>query len=378
MKKQVFLDRSQVPSQRLDTEYIQEALDQCKNWGGEVILGPGTWNIASIRLYSDTTLRLKSGCHLRGSTDYSDYKDWGFESTLAYLKSPEIVRLWQLPKDYVKAMITAVDAENIAVIGELGSSISGQDCRNPDGEEGFRGPMGMVFCRCQRITLRGYTFTRCGNWAHQIDSCNDVLIDDVHVLGGHDGVDLHHSKNIRIENCDFRTGDDCVAGYDSENILVRHSYFNTSCNCFRIGAKNLQVEGCRFWGPGEYPHQISGRHNTLFAFNYYSFDYDRCQESANWRISDCVFEDIDCIMHLNHGNCWDQDGSPLRDVTMENCTMTGILYGSQIRSVVPMDVNLNHIRFRFRNKVPESGACDSSNQVTFHLRDVRVAEAAGY
>ena len=372
MKKKIYLDLNQISQEGQQTEVIQEALDQCRDWGGEVILSTGTWKIGSIRLYSDTTLRLQSGCHLVGSTDYSDYIDWGFESTLQYLHNPEIVSLWQLPKDYVKAMITAVDAENVAVIGELGTTINGQDCRNPFGEEGFRGPMGMVFSRCRQVTLRGYTFTRCGNWAHQLDSCEDILMDNVYVRGGHDGVDLHHSKNIRIENCDFRTGDDCIAGYDVENLLVKHCYLNTSCNCFRIGCKNLQVEGCRFWGPGEYLHQVSGRHDTLFAFNYYSFQYDHCPPSSNWIIEDCVFEDLGSMFHINHGNCWDHNGSPLRDITMDNCTMTGILGGSRIRSTVPMDVTLNHIRMNFRSGIPEGGLCDTCPQVTFHVRDVQV------
>lgn len=373
MKKQIYLDRFQAPSAPLDTDYIQQALDQCRNWGGEVILGPGNWKIGSIRMYSDTTLRLQSGCHILGSRNFEDYRDWGFESTLAYLRSPEIVSLWQLPPDYVNAMITAVEAENIAIIGELGSTINGQDCRNPFGEEGFRGPMGIVFSRCRRITLRGYTFTRCGNWAHQMDSCDDILMDDVRILGGHDGVGLHHSSNIIIRNCDFRTGDDCIAGYDLEKLLVQQCYLNTSCNCFRIGCRDLKVEGCRFWGPGEYPHQISGRHNTLFAFNYYSFQYDRCRDSGNWLITDCIFEDLDSLFHINHGNCWDHDGSPLLDLTLENCTMTGILNGSRIRSVRPMDVFLNHIRCSFRDGIPNGGLCSTSSQVTFHLRDVQVA-----
>ena len=372
MKKQIFLDRSQFPEQSMDTETIQGALDSCKNWGGDVILGPGTWNIGSIRLYSDTTLRLKSGCHLMGSKAYEDYVDWGCESGLKYLKHPEIRKHCQLPEDYIKAMITAADAENVAVIGELGTTINGQDCHNPMGEEGYRGPMGLVFIRCRQVTLRGYTFTRCGNWAHLLDSCQDVLMDDIRILGGHDGVDLHHSKNVRIQNCDMRTGDDCIAGYDGENILVRHTYFNTSCNCFRIGAKNLLVESCRFWGPGEYPHQISGRHNTQFAFNYYSFVYDNCPPSSHWVIEDCVFEDIDAVMHLNHGNCWDQDGSPLNDLTFENCSFRGLSKGSRIRSVTPMDINLSHLRIQFRDGIPETGLCDTCPQVTFHVRDVQV------
>ena len=96
-----------------------------------------------------------------------------------------------------------------------------------EGEEGFRGPMGMVFCRCRGVTLRGYTYRNAANWCHQLDSCIQVRMDHVTVLGGHDGVNLHHCTQVWIDNCDFRTGDDCIAGYDAENVVVRNCSLNT-------------------------------------------------------------------------------------------------------------------------------------------------------
>ncbi|MFR0732972.1 MAG: hypothetical protein ACLSHU_01030 [Oscillospiraceae bacterium] len=60
-----------------------------------------------------------------------------------------------------------------------------------------------------------------------------------------------------IDSCDFRTGDGRIAGYDAENVVVRNCSLNTSCNSFRFGGRNLLVEHCRFWGPGEYPHRSS-------------------------------------------------------------------------------------------------------------------------
>lgn len=113
--------------------------------------------------------------------------------------------------------------------------------------------MGMVFCRCRGVTLRGYTYRNAANWCHQLDSCIQVRMDHVTVLGGHDGVNLHHCTQVWIDSCDFRTGDDCIAGYDAENVVVRNCSLNTSCNSFRFGGRNLLVEHCRFWGPGNIP-----------------------------------------------------------------------------------------------------------------------------
>ena len=372
MRTKIYLDRFMISPGVSDTEVIQEALDQCRLEGGEVILSSGSWLISSIRLYSDTTLRLKSGCHLAGSTDSSLYRDWGFESSLARLRSGELSGIWQLPPDFEKAMITAVDAENVAVIGELGSTVDGQNCQYPFSVEGCRGPMGMVFCRCSGITLRGYTFIRCGNWTHLMDSCRDILLDNVQIRGGHDGVDLHCSSNIRVENCDFRTGDDCLAGCGNQNLFLRSSYFNSPCSCFCMGAANVIFESCRFWGPGEYPHRDSGRHNTLSAFQYYSPESGPQIPPAGWVISDCVFEDLDRLLDLDYGGAPAQLGSPLKKITFQDCTLRNIQDGARIRSTVPMAVEASHLRVSFKDGTPKSGFCDTTPQVTYHIRDLHI------
>ena len=309
----------------LHTPYIQNALDQCREAGGEVVLSDGKWHIGSLRMYSNTTLRLSSGTELIASDRIEDYEDFHVPSTLGYLKSPWMIEAWHLPKHYIMAPIVAFDAENVAVIGEPGAVIDGSDCYDPEGEEKFRGPMGMVFSKCRNVTLKGYTYRNSANWAHQIDSCTGVHMDGVTVLAGHDGINIHHCVGVVIENCDFRTGDDCIAGYNAQNVIVRNCALNTSCQNFRIGGKNLLVENCRFWGPGEYPHRVSGRHNTLFAFAYYAIRYDDITvDSENWVIRNCTMENLDSLFDYRFGADFTHDARPLRDITFENVTVTGL------------------------------------------------------
>ena len=309
----------------LHTPYIQNALDSCAEAGGEVVLSDGKWHIGSLRMYSNTTLRLSSGTELIASDRIEDYEDFHVPSTLGYLKSPWMIEAWHLPKHYIMAPIVAFDAENVAVIGEPGAVIDGSDCYDPEGEEKFRGPMGMVFSKCRNVTLKGYTYRNSANWAHQIDSCTGVHMDGVTVLAGHDGINIHHCVGVVIENCDFRTGDDCIAGYNAQNVIVRNCTLNTSCQSFRIGGKNLLVENCRFWGPGEYPHRVSGRHNTLFAFAYYAIRYDDIAvDSENWVIRNCTMENLDSLFDYRYGADFTHDARPLRDVTFENVTVTGL------------------------------------------------------
>lgn len=359
----------------LHTEYIQRALDRVRDKGGEVILSDGEWRIGSVRMYSNTTLRLSGGTKLVASEDWRDYEDFHVPTTLGYMSSPWVRKAWNLPDHYIVAPIVAFDAENVAVIGEPGAVIDGSDCFDPAGEEKFRGPMGMVFCKCRGVTLKGYTYQRSANWAHQIDSCTGVLMENVTVLGGHDGINIHHCTGVRIENCDFRTGDDCVAGYDGENVVIRGCSFNTSCSSFRFGGRNLLVEDCRFWGPGEYPHRVSGRHNTLCLFEYYAMRYDTCRfNSGNWTIRNCTVDMVDRLINYRHGEDWMHEGRPLKDVTFENVRITNLSEPTVLKATEgnPLTLTLKNVSLGWRQGVPGDGMFITSPEVKMVLDNVKI------
>ena len=360
----------------LQTAYIQKALDACRDaGGGQVNLGNGLWPIGSVRMYSNTTLHLSAETKLVASEDIRDYENFHVPSTLGYLKSPFVVEAWNLPEHYIMAPIVAFDAENVAVIGEPGSVIDGSDCFDPAGEEKFRGPMGMVFSRCRGVTLKGYTYRNAANWAHQLDSCAGARMENATVLAGHDGINIHHCVGVTIENCDFRTGDDCVAGYNAENVVIRNCGFNTSCNSFRFGGKNLLVEDCRFWGPGEYPHRVSGRHNTIYAIEYYAIRYDDIRvDSENWVFRNCTFDSIDGFINYRYGKLWMHDARPLRDLTLENVTINNLSEPSVLIPAAgnPMTLTMKNAELTWRNGVPTEGMFITTPDIKFVLDNVKI------
>ena len=370
--------RLELPAEpgRLQTAYIQEALDRCRDaGGGEVVLSAGQWHIGSVRMYSNTTLYLSAGCRLTASEHWQDYEDFHVPSTLGYLKSPFVVKEWNLPPHYIVAPIVAFDAENVAVIGEEGAVIDGSNCFDPAGEEKFRGPMGMVFSNCRGVTLKGYTYQNAANWAHQLDSCSGVRMENVTVLAGHDGINIHHCVGVTIENCDFRTGDDCVAGYNAENVVIRNCGFNTSCNSFRFGGRNLLVENCRFWGPGEYPHRVSGRHNTIYAIEYYAMRYDDIRvDSGNWVFRNCTFEGIDGLINYRGSKLWMHEARPLRDVTLENVTVHGLSEVSVLTPAAgnPMTLTMKNVEMTWRNGIPAFGMFITTPDVKMVLDNVKI------
>ena len=272
-------------------------------------------------------------------------------------------------------IITAVEAEHIAVIGEEGSEINGSDCFDPNGEEKFRGPMGMVLCRCTDVTLKGYRFVDSANWSHQLDSCVNVMIDGVTVLAGHDGFNVHHCENVCIRNCCIRTGDDCIAGYDARNVLITDCYMNTSCNGFRYGGVNLTVENCLIEGPGVYPHRVSGRHNLLYAFEYYSIQDDVIREnSSNWKIRNCTFRNMDGFIHYVFGDEKEhQTNKPMEHMYVENCEITGLLKTSEYKGAAdaPGSITFSNVTVGFRESADTKVFLEVNDAVRVNLHQTK-------
>ena len=339
------------------TAQIQQHLDACRDAnGGEVVLAAGEWRIASLRLYSNTTFRLLPGAHVTASKNWQDYTDFHVPSTMGYLKVPYMIEIWHLPPHYLNAPITAIEAENVAVIGSEDSFFDGSDCYDAAGEEKFRGPMGMVFCKCKNVHLEGYLYKNAANWCHQLDSCENVLARRVTVQGGHDGINIHHCRHVVIEDCVLETGDDCVAGYNAQDVTVRNCVLNTSCSTFRIGGRDLLVENCILRGPGVYPHRVSGRHNTLAVFEYYAMRYDDAitLDSTNWIMRNCVIDQVDTLFHYEPANDFMHCKKPLRDVTFENVQITGLLKPSVLipEEHAPLDLTFTDCTLTWRNETP--------------------------
>jgi len=187
---------------------------------------------------------------------------------------------------------------------------------------------------CKGIRVEDVTIVRSANYAFSILDSRDAVFEQLKVKAGHDGIHAQRSKSFRILNCDFRTGDDCVAGQGNTDFELRNCLFNTSCNGFRFSCVGLLVSHCRFWGPGEAKHRISGRHNMLSAFIHFS-PLDRgCKgpipHSNGWMIQNCTIENVDCFYLYDYERGGWQRGQPVGDVTVRDVTVTG--------AVRPIDV----------------------------------------
>ncbi len=340
------------------TEIVQQSIDECyTSGGGTVRLSKGEWNVGGIRLRSRVTLYLESGAHIVGSRDIDRYYvlendkvepvDPSLISHEGWYRSDSVYKdtIWRYPGNrWNNALIRLYKAEDAAIVGEPGSLIDGSNPYDPEGEEQYRGPLGVNAIDCRRLKFKGYATNNTGNWAHRLVDVQGFVFDGVTCLGGHDAVHFNGCDDVLIENCTFKTGDDCVAGFDNHRVTVRNCYINSSCSAFRFGGNDVLVEKCTIKGPGEWgfrgtltkeqkmagaptpPGSSLGRTNMLSFFTYYADGTHPIRDFARRIVlRDCTVENTDRFLHYNYDNEQWQRGVPMTDITFERVKAKGIV-----------------------------------------------------
>ena len=363
-------------SDELQTEAIQRVLDLCGKTGGTVVIPEGRFTAAGLLMHSDTTILLKTGAVLLGSEECTDYAVCAVPEGVELRTDMELIDEYYRTypymapdkNEYRRAIISAYGAKNIAIIGEEGSLIDGQDCFDPKGEEGFRGPHGIFLTNCENITLRGYTIQNNGNFMHQLDNCVNTDMRNVVCLAGHDGIHLHHCVHTLIEDCRFITGDDCIAGINFEDLIIRRCELNTSCQLFRIGGHDMLVEDCRMYGPGYYPHRKTvvrgkhdvlsreeGRHNLISMICFFaSSSFPSEIPYGNLVFRRCSIDYADCILHYYADGGPLENGAYLGDMTFEDVKFTNVLHPSDViaSEKFPTTIYLKNVEATFRENSP--------------------------
>ena len=338
------------------TNALQKAIDFCfLQGGGEVVVPPGDHYIGGIIMRSNTTLHLQKNAHLIASRNPEDYMNFLNDQINPISKEDKTDLLWMPVKErktndhmnkpasrWNNAVIKAIDAENISIIGEEGSYIDGQDCFDELGEEHYRGPHAINMHRCRNLYFYGYEIKNSANWAHALFDCDNITAKNIRVTAGHDGIHLTSCDNITISDCNFQTGDDCIAGIDNLNVYVNNCRLNSSCSGFRFGGKNVVVEDCNLYGPGNYlfrgtltaeekrngviAKNTEHKNNMLSAFLYYC-DFSRPVRfnAGNIVFRNCKFKNVERFLEYNFSgsNPW-QRNKPLESIRFENITSEGI------------------------------------------------------
>ena len=231
-----------------DTVAFQKALDTCAvSGGGEVLVPAGNYLIGSVQIGNRTVLRLEANSVIIGSADTNDYPmmDIRWEGR------------WQ-PGRHALIYSANVDHTGIIGPGHIEGNPAAAASQNP------RGSVVLEPISCNGILWEGFTVTQGGNWATHPTYCADVLIKNVNINGGRDGIDVDSCKNVRIENCNIDTGDDSISlksgrglngariGKPTENVLIENcNLVGRRFACVGIGSetsggiRNVRIEHCK-------------------------------------------------------------------------------------------------------------------------------------
>lgn len=273
---------------------IQAAIDSCSRAGGGTVVVPrGVFHTGPIELKNNVHLFLEEEAVLKFSTDASLY-------------FPAVLTRWEGIDCYnARPLIYACDAHNIAITGAgtvdgsasfdnwwaksgKGSVVGAisqrtgrpkllqyeqqnvpTEARVMTENDGLR-PQLVNLYKCSVILIENVTLINSPFWVIHPTFCDQLTVRGVKVNShgpNSDGCDPESSRNIRIENCVFDTGDDCIAiksgrnndgrrwNIPSENIIVRNCRMKAGHGGVVIGSeisggyRNLYVEDCEMDSP---------------------------------------------------------------------------------------------------------------------------------
>jgi hypothetical protein len=173
-----------------NTGALQRAVDR----GGSILVSrPGTYRIAgTVYLGSNTSLLFGNNVFLKKMAERGPF-------THVLLNKGALTKTWD---------------RHIAVSG-LNLIVNGVDVRKWE-VYGLHGQLAFFYVNDLRIDhFRCFDLGRL-QYAIQICTFEDIVIDDVHIEGDKDGIHLGRGKRFTIRNGTFETGDDAIAlnGHD--------------------------------------------------------------------------------------------------------------------------------------------------------------------
>jgi hypothetical protein len=137
----------------------------------------------------------------------------------------------------VRGCVRATSANNVR-IGGFGVLDGGYYRKGIDSKRSI------VFENCQNSVIDDIIMIEPSSWMIVLGVCNNVSVRNVKELGSQgstDGADIVGSKKIRIENCMFRNGDDCIA----IKSLDLRSHGSATID-YTSDVEDVEITGCTF------------------------------------------------------------------------------------------------------------------------------------
>ncbi|GAK55202.1 hypothetical conserved protein [Candidatus Vecturithrix granuli] len=279
---------------RKETRAIQQIIDQCAQHGGGTIYFPaGIYLTGSLHLRSFITLYLDAGATLLFSRDFEDYPPvqtrwegvecYGF-SPLIYGNNLENISVigrgtldgqgsvwWDAFKERREQGRTGPETEFERELARLNTGYESSGSGGGGRETQFLRPPLVQFMNCRNVHLEGLTHQNSPFWNTHLVYCENVVIRSVTFKNppnapNTDGLDLDSCRNVRVSDCYFDVGDDCLclkSGMDADGRRVGKPTENiTITNCTMLhghggvvigseiagSVRNVTISNCIFLG----------------------------------------------------------------------------------------------------------------------------------
>lgn len=277
-----------------DTDALQTAIDTCAEHGGGTVYVPaGTYLTGSLRLRSRLTLYLEAGATLLFSRDFEDYPPvptrwegvecYGF-SPLIYGRDLHDVTLagrgtldgqgriwWHIFAQRRQQGRISPETAFERRLAELNPGYETAGSGGGGREMQFLRPPLVQLINCANVRLEGLTHQNSPFWNTHLVYCDNVSIHNVTFKNpadtpNTDGLDVDSCCNVRISDCTFDVGDDCLvlkSGIDEDGRRVGKPTENvTISNCTMLhghggvvigseiagSVRNVTISNCIFLG----------------------------------------------------------------------------------------------------------------------------------
>ena len=233
-----------------DAPALQRAIDRCAAAGGGTVLLPAgrTFLSGPLELKGGIEYRLEPGSVLLANPDEGIYH------LSAFGKNEGEGMLWLFARDARDITLCGsgtIDGNGVAFMGaELEDSYELKPVTTFDPR-----PHVLTFYGVQGLRIRDLTIRNGAYWTVHLVGCTDAhisgisLLNDLKIRNG-DGIDIDHSRKVRISDCYIESGDDCICLKNRrefseygpcEDIVVTNCVMTSRSCAVKIGSENMDA-----------------------------------------------------------------------------------------------------------------------------------------